>query len=447
MRANLFDEDQIEAIGNASIRILERTGIAVFEKRTLGLLEKGGALVDNDTSRVRIPGRMVSEALENLPEKVTLAGRGETAPIVLGSDGPKFMSSLQGIEVLDIGADEVRPSRLSDIAMFAKIVDALENVDIYGVTVVAHDVPGELHYLKELAVAVENTSKHVIHSCHGTEMTKGFVKIAEAVSGGAEALAERPAVSQFGCPVSPLQFDGPNTQAMIECAKAGIPYTALSAAMAGASSPMSLAGTLALLNAEVLASATICQLVNPGTAVIYGSASSIMDMRTGIMALGAPERAVINTGAVELAHSYGMPAWSSGLTTDAKLPGDQAMMEKAMTALPLVLANADIIIGPAMLSSATMYSPEQLVIDNEVIGALSRIREGITVDSDSLAIDNIDSAGPGGGFLGMRHTLEHFRSDVWMPRLADRNIRRTWMDRGAKDLRTAARDVARGILA
>ena len=277
-------------------------------------------------------------------------------------------------------------------------------------------------------------------------MTRGFIRIAETVSGGSDALAKRPAVSFYGCPVSPLQLDRPNTEAMVECAKAGMPFTALSAAMAGASSPMPLAGTLALLNAEILASTVICQLFNPGTPVIYGSASSIMDMRTGVMALGAPERAIINTGTVELAHHYGMPSWSSGLTTDAKMPGDQAMMEKVITCLPLLLASSDIIIGPAMLSSAMMYSPEQLVLDNEAVGALRRVKKGMAVNSKTIALESIRLAGPGGAYLGMRQTLEFFRSDVWMPALTDRNVFENWQKDGERDLRDAAKEVVRNIL-
>jgi trimethylamine--corrinoid protein Co-methyltransferase len=428
MRLSMLTEEDIETIDGASIQTLENTGVAVYERQSLDILEEGGANVDRTTSRVRMPERLVRESL------------------TLGSGEPAFLSSLQGVEVLDHETDEIRPSVLSDIAMFARIVDYLENVDIYGVTVVAHDVPGELHYLKELSTAVENTGKHVIHSCRGGEMTKGFVRIAELVSGGSDALSKRPAVSFYGCPVSPLQLDRPNTEAMVECAKAGMPFTALSAAMAGASSPMPLAGTLVLLNAEVLASTVICQLFNPGTPVIYGSASSIMDMRTGVMALGAPERAIINTSAVELAHHYGMPSWSSGLTTDAKMPGDQAMMEKVMTCLPLLLANSDIIIGPAMLSSAMMYSPEQLVIDNEAVGALRRVKKGMVVNSKTIALESIRQAGPGGAYLGMRQTLEYFRSDVWIPALADRNVFGNWQKGGECDLRDAAKDAVRDIL-
>jgi trimethylamine--corrinoid protein Co-methyltransferase len=446
MRVSMLTEEEIEMIDRASISILEETGVAVYEKESLDILEGGGASVDRSTSRVKIPEKLVRESVESLPKKVTLAGRDEARSVALGSGESHFMNSLQGIRVLDMDTGTIRPSTLQDVAMFARLVDYLDKIDIFGVTVVAHDVPGELHYVKELATAVENTGKHIIHGCHGTRMTKGFVRIAEVASGGSEELAKRPAVSSFGCPVSPLQFDRANTESMVECAKAGMPYTVLSMAMAGASSPMSLAGTLSLINAEVLAGATVCQLLNPGTPVIYGSVSSIMDMRTGVMALGAPERPVINTAVVEVAHSYRMPVWVGGMSTDGKKPGEQTMMEKVMTGIPPLLAGTDILFGAALLSSAVVYSPEQLVIDNEVAGALARVRKGMKVDSETIALDAIGKAGPGGGFLGMRQTLDSFKNDVWKPRLIDRNVYDNWQRIGGPDMRFVARETAKKII-
>jgi trimethylamine--corrinoid protein Co-methyltransferase len=209
---------------------------------------------------------------------------------------------------------------------------------------------------------------------------------------------------------------------------------------------MSLAGNLSLINAEVLAGATICQLLNPGTPVIYGSVSSIMDMRTGVMALGAPERPIINTAVVEIAHSYGMPVWVGGMSTDGKEPGEQTMMEKVMTGLPPLLAGTDILFGAALLSSAVVYSPEQLVIDNEVAGALDRVRKGAKIDSETIALDAIKKAGPGGDFLRMRQTLDYFKTDVWMPRLIDRNVYDNWERIGRPDMRSIAREMAKKIL-
>ena len=426
--------------------ILARTGVAVYEKQSLKQLEDGGADVDFGKSRARIPERLITNSIEKAPSKFKLAARDHRRSVELGSGSTYFTNSATGIKVLDHETGKVRQSMLSDICEFARVADALENIAFYGPTVVAHDVKGKLHFLKETVAAIENTTKHVAHECQGTEMTRQFIRIAHTMAGGEDAFRKNPAVSMGGCPVSPLQFDRPNTEAMVESAKAGMPYDVLSMAMGGGTAPLTIAGELALINAEVLVGATICQLLAPGCPIIYGSVASVMDMRTGILALGAPERSLINVAVVQLAHHYRIPCIVGGISTDAKVPGDQAMFEKTMTGLPPVLAGSDIVFGPAVLSSATTYSIEQLVIDDEVAGALLRIKKGIDVDDDALALDLIDKIGPGGGFIGTRHTLDHTKKDLWKPNLSDRNIYDNWLKLGSKDMRTRAKERAAVIL-
>ncbi len=246
--------------------------------------------------------------------------------------------------------------------------------------------------------------------------------------------------------MSPLQFDGPNTEAMLEFARAGMPYDVLSMAMGGAAAPMTLAGTLTIVNAEVLAGLTLCELVNPGCPVLYGSVATIMDMKVGTPALGAPERALLSSAAVQLAHHYRLPSLVGGISTDAKLPGEQAMFEKTMTGLAPVLAGSDIVFGPAVLNSARTYSVEQLVLDDEIAASLLRIQRGIGVDEDALALDLIDRIGPGGGFIGTRHTLEHVKKDVWMPDLLDRSSGGVGSRFRGGDMGTRAKEKVQQIL-
>ncbi|MDH3365926.1 MAG: trimethylamine methyltransferase family protein [Thermoplasmata archaeon] len=447
MRFEVLSEDDIARIDKATMTVLDTTGVAIYEKQSRDLLRRRGARVDDANARVRLSEGVIREAIEEAPTRFKLAARDPAKSIELGSGKTFFTNSATGIKVLDHVTGNVRKSVLSDVAVFAKVADALENIHFYGPTVVAHDVKGEVHFLSETLAALENTTKHVCHESHGTELTKRFVKIAQMVAGGEEELRKNPVVSAGGCPVSPLQFDGPNTEAMLECARAGMPYDVLSMAMGGGTSPITLAGQLAVINAEVLTGATICELVNPGCPVIYGSVASTMDMRTGVLALGAPERAVLSAAVVQMARHYGIPSLVGGISTDGKLPGDQAMFEKVMTGLPSTMVGADVVFGPAMLSSATTYSVEQLVIDDEVAGALTRVRDGIIVDDESFALSLIDKVGPGGAFIGTKHTLEHLKKDVWMPKLVDRNIPDNWLKLGARDMRDRARERVMQILA
>lgn len=440
MRFEVLSENDIMRVDAATMTILERTGVAIYERQSLDLLERAGASVDRSSSRARIPERLIRETLEEPPHRTKLAARDPSRSVELGTGKTHFTNSATGIRVLDHRTGEIRKSVLADIPVFATVADALPNIHFYGPTVVAHDVEGTLHFLKEMIAGLENTTKHVTHESQGTEMTEHYVKVAQVVAGGEEELRRNPVVSAGGCPVSPLQFDRANTEAMLVLAKAGVPFDVLSMAMGGGTAPITLAGELAVINAEVLAGIAICQLAGPGCPVIYGSVASTMDMRTGVLALGAPERAVLHPAVVQMAHHYGIPSLVGGLSTDGKLPGDQAMFEKTMTALPSVLAGTDAIFGPAVLSSATTYSVEQLVVDDEVAGALMQVARGMQVDDESLALGLIDRLGPGGGFIGTKHTLEHMRRDIWMPLLADRNIADNWYKLGAKDMRARARE-------
>ena len=446
MKFEVLSEDDIEKIDRATMDVLKNTGIAIYEEQSRSLLGNEGANVDEMRSVVRIPEKVIRDALEDAPSRFRLAARDSSRSIELGSGRTHFTNSATGIKVLDHVTGKIRDSVLSDIAVFAKVADALDNIHFYGPTVVAHDVKGGSHFLRETLVAVENTTKHVAHESQGTDLTRHFVRIAQILAGGEDEFRKDPVVSAGGCPVSPLQFDRPNTEAMLECARGGMPFDVLSMAMGGGTSPITLAGELAIINAEVLTGITLCELVNPGCPVIYGSVASTMDMRTGILALGAPERAVLNAAVVQMARRYGIPSLVGGMSTDGKLPGDQAMFEKTMTGLPSVLAGADIVFGPAVLSSATTYSVEQLVIDDEVAGAMTRIRDGMLVDEETLAIELINKIGPGGEFIGTKHTLEHLRKDIWFPRLADRNIADNWTKLGAKDMRARAREKVLRIL-
>ncbi|MGQ9587278.1 MAG: [trimethylamine--corrinoid protein] Co-methyltransferase [Thermoplasmata archaeon] len=446
MRFEVLTEDDIERVDSATMTILNRTGVAIYERQSQEILESEGASVDRARSVVRIPERIIRDAMEKVPNRFRLAARDRSRSIELGSGRTYFTNSATGIRVLDHKTGNIRESRLSDIPTFARVADALKNINFYGPTVVAHDVKGELHFLEEMVAAIENTSKHVAHESQGTELTKRYVRIAQIVAGGEEELRKNPVVSAGGCPVSPLQFDRANTEAMLECARGGMPFDVLSMAMGGGTSPITLAGELAIINAEVLTGVALCELSSPGCPVIYGSVASVMDMRTGILALGAPERGILNAAVAQMARHYGIPSLVGGISTDGKLPGDQTMLEKTITGLPSVLAGADIVFGPAVLNSAKTYSVEQLVIDDEVAGTLTRIAQGMAVDDEALAVDLIDKVGPGGAFIGTKHTLEHLRKDVWMPELADRNIAENWMKLGAKDMRAKAKEKVDRIL-
>jgi trimethylamine--corrinoid protein Co-methyltransferase len=199
-------------------------------------------------------------------------------------------------------------------------------------------------------------------------------------------------------------------------------------------------------NAEILSGITIAQLVNPGTPVFYGTASTIMDMRSGIIAKGAVEAGLFNVATAQLARYYGVPSRGTASDTESKVLDIQAGYEKAITLLMAALAGVNYIWYPGTIEYALTVSFESLVIDHEICGMAYRALDGIEVNEATLATKIIDSVGPGGQFLGQKHTIEHLKSEQYFPKLSDRRSRDEWKKAGAKELRDVAREEVRRIL-
>jgi len=448
LKLNLLNKDELYEIHLATLDVLERIGVGIYEDRALKIMDEAGAIVDYDKKVVKIPQHLLKELIKKAPEVVTLHARNPKHAVELKPGGKTyFNNSSYGIRVYDLNTGMHRDSRSEDVANFARLTDALENIHVYLPTVTAHDIPEYVRALHELAIALDNTEKHVSHATSSADAVKHYIQIGATIVGGEEELRKKPVISASTCPISPLQHSREDTETLIEFAKFGLPFFILSMAMGGGTAPLTIAGELVVVNAEVLSGIALVQLVNPGTPVLYGSVSSTMDMKTGKLALGAPERPLINSGCAQLARYYGIPSWIGACSTDAKAPGPQAMFEKVMTAIIPMLAGANLIYGPAILDSGKTYSFEQLVLDNEIIGALYRIVEDVDVNADSLALEVIEKVGIGGHYLAQKHTSDHVLSDQWRPTLLDRGSMGDWVQAGRKDICELARERAEKILA
>jgi trimethylamine--corrinoid protein Co-methyltransferase len=231
--------------------------------------------------------------------------------------------------------------------------------------------------------------------------------------------------------VTPLQHDRDQTDGALEFAKFGLPIDVTSEPQAGATSPVTLAALLAQQTADVISGIAIIQLANPGNPVWYGTCGSIMDMRVGRIAIGAIEMGLINVASAQIAHSYGIPCRGTASATDSKLLDIQAGYEKAMSLTMAVLGGVNKIFYPGTMEGALTVSKESLVIDDEIAGQLYRAAEGIHVNAETLAVDVIDHVGPGGHFLGEKHTLQFLKKEQFIPSLSDRRTRETWQEAGS----------------
>jgi trimethylamine--corrinoid protein Co-methyltransferase len=270
--------------------------------------------------------------------------------------------------------------------------------------------------------------------------------MAAVLQGGTREAVERPIFVENVCVTSPLVLPQPNTEELIEVAQVGIPILIEADAVAGGTSPFTIAGCLVEQNATILSAITLAQMVNPGVPCIYSSSSGIMDMRSGYYSGAAPESTLIHLAGIQLSHYYHLP-FQGGNTCDSKLPDAQMGYERASHLLSLVLGGCNIIHhATGMLEHMRLASYGQCVIDNEILGACFRIVQGIEVSSDSLGVDVLKEVGPSGNFVTHPHTLRYLRKTRWMPCLSSRENWGTWQMKGGKDMRERAREKVKRIL-
>jgi len=304
--------DALDKIHAATLDVLQTTGVSVDCNKALDILKKAGCWVNKKTRVVRFPRHIVTEALAMCPGHVLLAGRDPAHDFMMGGREVGFSPFGVGVLVVDPETGELRESTKEDGAKTALMSDALENVDVGGAAVAARDKPDSSYDLHMAEVSFTHCSKHVHSDAEDGDRAVKMIEMAAAIAGGTEELKGRPIFSLCICPTSPLQLIEGAAEVVIEAAKHWIPLNVLSMAMAGASSPISVSGTLVTHNAEVLSGIILAQVTNPGTPVWYGCSTTTFDMKRGTATVGAPELGMINAAAAELANYYGLPSYVAG---------------------------------------------------------------------------------------------------------------------------------------
>lgn len=446
--APLSDSD-ILRIHDASLTVLERTGIEVHASAARDIFHQAGAVVDQTHNRVYIPRVMVEDALAQACHRFTLAGRDERHDLDLGGNRVYMGTGGAAPSVMDLDGT-VRDSRLADIAELARMVDALDNVHFYQVPVTARDIPAAVHDVNQVYAALANTTKHVQANANSLQSARDAIELATMVAGSQAALSERPLLSFVTCwMISPLRLDPLPTALLIELIEQDIPVAMSSAPMAGMTAPMALAGTLVQINAEELSGIVLANLVRPGARVLMGYVPSMVDNRLGSFSAGAPEFGLLHAASAQLAHFYDIPIYNSSGVADSKIPDAQAGYEKALTSAVAALSGSNFIHHTAgMLETLMCVSYEQLVIDDDINGSIMRLVRGIEVNEDTLSIDLIDEVSRGPGYYGLTsQTLDLMRSACFYPQTADRTHRPDWQANGALDMRERACQRACDILA
>ncbi|MFC1996385.1 trimethylamine methyltransferase family protein [Chloroflexota bacterium] len=427
MKKTYPSEKIADLVHDKSLEILTDVGFCVPDENTLARLDSAGFHVNHKSQMVRISPELLETALKTLPKDVKLYTRDGEVLTKFGVD-PCFMGAGTPVNVFDLQTGEKRSSTRQDVRQLVTIQDALSQVDIVRPTVTATD-QGDYSAIVEIAESLRNTTKPIVHRVLSPDHVDAAAEMLFSVSGGKDAFHAKPNFATLYCPISPGYFTPENVHCMLKWAEYGVPITLLSMAMGGASAPVTLLGELIVINTDILAWIVVLQTLYPGTPLLYGSVSAILDMKTGLLPLGAPERGMINSGAAIMGNFYDIPSMCGGLSSDAKELDAQAGFEKVITAIPLLQQNASIIYGVGATDAGSTISYTQMIFDNEMIAGIRRMWGGISVHDPTEEVKLIKEKTPRGNFMSAAHTRRNYRRH-WYPEIISRDTYDTWKEKG-----------------
>lgn len=429
-RYQVITQDEIQQIHETSLKIMGEVGIVISYGPALDILKKGGAKVDEET--VYFPSAMVENCLKTAPSSFTLHSRNPNKNVLINTQdavyaGPNCPPFVQD---LDRGR---RPGTLEDFDNLTKLCHMLEHIDLQSNTYCEpQDVAAHIRHLEMVYHACKYNEKPLMGGTMGYEEAKECIALAALAFGGIDEIQDKPIMSAIPCSLTPLCYDPKMIGAVIAYAEHGQAQLINSLVIAGATTPVTIAGAIAVQNAEILAGIVLAQLVNPGTPVIYSAAGTNADMRSVSLAIGSPENALFSLINGQLAKYYQLPCRMSGALSDSKCVDAQAGYEAMMTLLMAQMAGGNFILhGVGILDSYNCVSYEKLLIDHEMIGMVKRIGRGVEVNEKTLAYDVVKEVGPQGAYIGHNHTLRNFRKEFYLPFLSDRSNFVRWSEEGS----------------
>jgi trimethylamine--corrinoid protein Co-methyltransferase len=437
-----------ELIIEEALRILEVTGVRLGACGTLDELQAAGLSVDRVAGVMHLPRVLVEETLARIPRRVLLAGATPDDDCVL--DGAThFVPSGSPTTTLDFETGQYRSSTLEDVRRAAIVADAMPVVDILWSLVSATDTSEREAPLADLLYIPAWSNKHLQSEVTDPAQVQRVLAMIEILCGSLEAFRERPRFSFVCCTTSPLSVDGALLDATIGVAKQGAPILIYPMPIAGATAPVTVAGTVTMNVAEFLGLASVIELVAPGTPVIMGAGASVLDMKATTFSFGALEAALMCIACVEVGHHLGFPVLAPGLASDAKHPGIQAGFEKALKGLAVASAGADLITGGiGLLAGAGIMSLPQIVIDAEIATMIRRLLAGAEISRDTVMADTMERLGFGGGFLKEKDTAQRLRAgEQFQPGIASRLSLEAWQAIGDDETSTAVERVREIIAA
>jgi len=442
----LLDKKQLDEIHLATLNVLERVGVVIYDDESFRLMGEAGCEVDQATRIVKIPKKVIDATVDKTPHSLVLGAREKERDLLIERGRVSSRPGSGYTKVLDIETGQSRNATMKDTTASARLVDALDNISFCATHLIPSDVPVTMADVHAVRTCLENTTKHLFFSPLTYETFRTIVGMAQIVRGGQNEFVKRPLVSFLAATSTPLKIGQDCARQIIACARSKVPVMLDSSPMLGTTGPVTLAGSLVLQNVEDLAMNAIVQLSSPNSPVIYGTRCAPVDMRTGGLSWGSAETALLSAAGVQIAHYYGMPSDAVGPCTDSKTHDEQVGFEKTLCSLFPALAGSEIVSGAGTMESLVGSSLAQLVIDDELYGMMFRALRGMIVDDETLATDLIAQVGHDASYIKYPHTLRYYEKEHYQPRLFDKSPRGRWQSAGHARIEQVAKKKADTIL-
>ena len=442
-----LSDDDVRFVHEASLEILEETGLIVRNEKARRRFAEHGAQVDHETELVRIPPAVVEKYRKMAPPTITLRGRDPAFDVTFPRALPVIATASSAPDIVDPVTGQARRATSANIACIAHIVNHLDAIDLFSISTLADDAPADQFSLTRFYAALKNCIKPVRTSVYSIREAEQVLRLGELIAGSPEAFRERPFINFGYCAiVSPLTMDFDSTETLMYFAEKGVTAYGTIAPMGGLSTPLSMAGMLTIMNAEWLAACVLAQMSRGGTAQIYNFLPVFADMRDGAYAPGAIEVGMVNSAVCQMARFYNVPAGGYLGLTNSKVADAQAGFEKGMSPLLGALSGVDFIVMAGLQDALMSFDFGQLMIDHEIAAMIKHVRGGFGFSRESASVDEIKRTGPAGMFASNPQTLERMKSATFMPDLADRQLREKWVLEGSSSIHQRALNRALEIL-
>ncbi|WP_198003753.1 trimethylamine methyltransferase family protein [Methanococcoides burtonii] len=440
-RLCFLTKEDCKEIHDTSVDILGECGVKIESEYALDKLSDFGCIVNRKNSIVKFPKYVIDDCLRYAPRSIKLYGRASKYDIKIES-GRTYTSTASGYGIIDRNKKIARDGILNDVAEGTLVAENLDNIhSVIPFLTGVHDVPSEIASPIILGETFKNTNKTVeFYLTGGSNISStlkdmdNVIKLSKIVAGSTFELRKKPFLMFLISSISPLTYTEDQSRILFRTVEEGLPLVIMPAILSGMTGPVTIAGTLVQSNAEFLAGLVMANSMKKGAPVMYGHSNTILDMHTGIYSGGAVEMGLISACIAQMGEYYDIPTNSYCPKSDSHISDQQVGYEKAIQWILGSLSGVSYLSGAGCVTSESLVSLEQLVIDNEVIGMVNRVNDGINITEETLAGDLIKYIGPGGNYMKTNHTTFWLNSEHFKPKISQKDSYTQWLNNEEKDI-------------